>query len=192
VYQGIYSLMVLVAQNASRNCQVLSNLSDLFSFQGELSSTIRSVAYTPNPHEAWQSIRMDFIGLFPEVKSSNYLWVVVCYLTLMVHLIPVNTRMTVTDLSWIYLQEVVCLHRLPSSIVLDRDSKFTSKWWWELHWLLSAKLLMSTLFHPQMDGLTEWTNHLIAQIFRGVVAPDQQNWLDKVPMVELGIHMTIA
>ena len=87
----------------------------------------------PIPTKPWQSIGMDFISPFPEVKGFNYLWVVVCQLTSMVHLILVNTRMTATDLSWIYLREIVRLHGLPSSIVSDRDSKFTSKWWRELH-----------------------------------------------------------
>jgi len=37
---------------------------------------------------------MDFIGPFPEVNGYNYLWVVICRMTSMVHLVPVNTKMT--------------------------------------------------------------------------------------------------
>ena len=146
----------------------------------------------PIPTKLWQSMGMDFISPFPKAKGSNYLWVVVCRLTSMVHLIPVNTRMTATDLSWIYLREVVHLHGLPSSIVSDRDSKFTSKCCRELHRLLGAKLLMSMSFHPQTDGLTERMNRSIAQIFRGAVAPDQLNWLDKIPMVEFAINSSVS
>ena len=80
----------------------------------------------PIPTKPWDSIGMDFIGPFPEVNGYNYLWVVICRLTNMVHLIPVNTNVTAKELSWIYLKEVVRLHGLPSSIVSDRDSKFTS------------------------------------------------------------------
>ena len=50
------------------------------------------------------------------------------------------------------------LHGLPTSIISDRDPKFTSKWWHELHRLLGTKLLMSTSFHLQMDGITERAN----------------------------------
>ncbi len=51
---------------------------------------------------------MDFIRPFPEVKADdghtfNYLWVVVCWMTTMVHLIPVHTTMTAKDLSGIYM-----------------------------------------------------------------------------------------
>ena len=35
---------------------------------------------------------MDFVRPFPEVNDANYLWVVICRLASMVHLIPVNTK----------------------------------------------------------------------------------------------------
>jgi len=76
----------------------------------------------------------------------------------MVHLIPVNTTIKVSELALIYVKEVVRLHGLPDSIVSDRDSKFTSKFWKETHRILSTKLLMSTAFHPQMDGASERAN----------------------------------
>jgi hypothetical protein len=56
----------------------------------------------PIPVKPWDSIGMDFIGPFPESKGSNYLWVIICRMTSMVHLIPVHTKNTATDLSWIY------------------------------------------------------------------------------------------
>ena len=119
----------------------------------------------PIPTKPWDSIGMDFIGPFPESKGFNYLWVIICRMMSMVHLIPVHTKMTVTDLSWIYCREIVHLHGLPSSIVSNQESKFTSKWWRELHRILGAKLLMSTSFHPQTDSQTERTNRNVGQIF---------------------------
>src|SRR5215475_1245429 len=112
----------------------------------------------PIPNKPWDSIGMDFIGPFPEVNRCNYLWVVICQLMSMVHLMPVNTKMTASELLWIYIKEICRLHGLLSSIVSDRDSKFTSKWWREVHQLLGAKLLMSILFYPQTDGQTEQIN----------------------------------
>ena len=117
------------------------------------------------PTKPWDSIRMDFIGPFPEAKGFNYLWVIICRMTSMVHLIPVHTTMRASELSWIYRCEIVCLHGLLSSIVSDHDSKFMSKWWHELHKILGTKLLMSMSYHPQTDGQTECANHNMGQIF---------------------------
>ena len=107
---------------------------------------------------------MDFIGPFPKSKGVNYLWVVICRLTSMVHLVPVNTTTKASELVSLYIKEVVCLHGLPDSIISDRDSKFTSMFWHETHRILGTKLLMSTSFHPQTDGATERVNRYVGQI----------------------------
>jgi hypothetical protein len=146
----------------------------------------------PIPTKPWDSIGMDFIGPFPESKGFNYLWVIICRMMSMVHLIPVNTTTTASELSWIYLREIVRLHGLPSTIVSDRDSKFTSRWWRELHKILGTRLLMSTSFHPQTDGQTERANKNIGQIFRTLVHTNQKNWVDKVAMTEFAINASIS
>lgn len=138
----------------------------------------------PIPDKPWSSIGMDFVGPFPEVDGYNYLWVIVCRLTSMVHLIPVHTTNRATDLSWVFIREIVCLHGLPESIVSDRDSKFVSKWWHEVHRVLGVKLLMSTSFHPQTDGHTEIVNRSTTQILRLCVRADQKDWVKRLPMVE--------
>ena len=55
--------------------------------------------------------------------------------------------MTVTarGVMWLILKEVVRHHGIPESIVSDRDTKFTSIFWKELHRLMGSKLLMSTV-----------------------------------------------
>ena len=65
------------------------------------------------------------------------------------------TMVTARAVTWLILKEVVRLCGIPESIVSDRDTKFTSIFWRELHRLMGSKLLMSTAFHLQMDGATE-------------------------------------
>ncbi|KIY68288.1 hypothetical protein CYLTODRAFT_443477 [Cylindrobasidium torrendii FP15055 ss-10] len=98
----------------------------------------------PVPTQPWAAISHDFVGPFPEVDGKNYLWVIIDRMTSMVHLIPVNTTMKATDLSWIYRHEIVRLHGLPESIVSDRDSKFTSRWWRELHRIMAHDAIIAS------------------------------------------------
>jgi hypothetical protein len=146
----------------------------------------------PLPTKPWDSIGMDFVGPFPESKEFNYLWVIICRMMSMVHLVPVTINVTATELSWKYLREVVRLHGLPSSIVSNRDSKFTSRWWKELQRILGAKLLMSTSFHPQSDSQSERAIRNVTQILRAVVRPDQRDWVDKIDMVEFAINSSVS
>jgi len=135
---------------------------------------------------------MDFVGPFPESGDCDYLWVVICRLTSMVHLVPIRTTTTASELARLYVREIVRLHGLAGTIVSDRDSKFTSKFWRETHRLLGTKLLMSTSFHPQMDGASEQAICSVAQILRAMVRPDQQDWPDKIPMVEFALNSAIS
>ena len=112
-------------------------------------------------------------------------------LTSQVHLVPTMMTVTARGIAWLILKEVVRLHGIPESIVSDRDTKFTSIFWKELHRLMGSKLLMSTAFHPQMDGATERANRSIAQILHTVVSNDQRDWSDKCLMVEFAINSSV-
>ena len=72
---------------------------------------------------------MDFVGLFPPSNGHNYMWVVLCQLMSMVHMIPVETTIRASQLAGLYVREIVQLHRLPDTIVSDQDAKFTSIFW---------------------------------------------------------------
>ena len=118
----------------------------------------------PIPDRPWQSIGMDFLGPLPKSNNFNYLLVIIDRLTSQLHLVPTTTTVTAKGVAWIVLKEVVRLHRIPESIVSNRDAQFTSIFWRELQKLMGTKLLMSTAFHPQTDGATERANRSIAQI----------------------------
>ena len=96
-----------------------------------------------------------------------------------------------STLVWYYIRNIVRLHRMPDSIVSDRDSKFMSKFWHELHRALGTKLLMSTLFHPQTDGHSERAIHSIGQILRTTVSSDQRDWYPRIPLVEFTLNSSI-
>jgi hypothetical protein len=160
--------------------------------KGPTKKVIGKLHPLPIPTKPWDSIGMDFIGPFPESRGFNYLWVIICRMMSMVHLIPIHTKMKASELSWIYRREIVHLHGLPRSIVSDRDPKFMSKWWKELHKILGTKLLMSTSFHPQTDGQTKRANRNVGQIFCTVVRHDQKDWIDRVDLMEFAINASIS
>jgi hypothetical protein len=73
----------------------------------------------PIPDRPWGSISMDFLGPFPKSKGYDYLWVVICRLTGMVHLIPCTTKTRASELGYLFLKEIIQLHGVPDSIVSD-------------------------------------------------------------------------
>jgi hypothetical protein len=49
------------------------------------------------------------------------------------HFIPMNVKDLIKKLAKLYVQNVIQLHGVPSAILLDRDSRFTSRFWKSLH-----------------------------------------------------------
>ncbi|GJW68154.1 putative reverse transcriptase domain-containing protein [Tanacetum coccineum] len=61
-------------------------------------------------------------------------------------------------LARLYLNEIIARHGVPISIISDRDSRFTSRFWQSMQEALGTRLDMSTAYHPQTDG--SWDVHL--------------------------------
>ena len=77
------------------------------------------------PEWKWDSVSMDFVmGLPLTQRKHNAIWVIVDRLTKSAHFIAMRNTWTLDQLARAYLEEIVRLHGVPSSIVLDRDTRF--------------------------------------------------------------------
>ena len=76
-------------------------------------------------------------------------------LTKLAHFIPLPVTRDVRLLCGKDIQKIVRLHGVPLSIVSDRDTLFTSRFWKGLQEAMGTDLAMSTAYHPQTDGQTE-------------------------------------
>jgi len=101
---------------------------------------------------------MDFIMSLPLTqRKNNAIWVIVDRLTKAAHFIAMRNTWTLDQLARAYLEEIVWLHEVPSSIVSDQDTRFQSRFWQKLQEAFETLLCFSTAFHPAMDGQTERT-----------------------------------
>ena len=92
---------------------------------------------------------MDFVSSFPLTQQKHdSVWVIIDKLTKSAHFIPVRMDYSMGRLAKLYVEEIVRLHGVPLSIVLDRDPRFKSRFWKELQSALGTKLKFSTTFHP--------------------------------------------
>eukprot|EP00959_Pyramimonas_sp_CCMP1952_P183939 3846047-Pyramimonas_sp.AAC.1 len=70
---------------------------------------------------------------------------------------------TAEDIAQLFFNTIWRAHGLPSKIISDRDTKFTSKFWQTLWRLLGTRLAMSTAYSPQTDRQTERTNRTLEE-----------------------------
>nr|GEV31435.1 reverse transcriptase domain-containing protein [Tanacetum cinerariifolium] len=69
----------------------------------------------------------------------------------------------------LYLNKIVARHGEPISIISDRYSRFTSRFWQSIQEALGTHLDMSTAYHPQTDGQSEHTIQTLEDMLRACV-----------------------
>jgi len=92
------------------------------------------------PQWKCDNISMDFVTHLPRsVRGHDSIWVIVDRLTKCIHFLPINQKMSLDKLVELYVREIVRLHGVPTSIISDRDLRFTSRLWQSLQntWALS-------------------------------------------------------
>ncbi|GJR99744.1 putative reverse transcriptase domain-containing protein [Tanacetum coccineum] len=101
----------------------------------------------------WERMTIDFVSGLPRTPSGyDTIWVIVDRLTKSAHFLLTKKTDTMEKLTQLYLTEIVCRHGVPISIISDRDSHFTSRFWKSLQKALGKNLDMSAAYHPQTDG----------------------------------------
>ncbi|MBW0558037.1 hypothetical protein O181_097752, partial [Austropuccinia psidii MF-1] len=88
------------------------------------------------PRRPWEIVHMDWIS-----KTPIFL--------------PCHKEDTAMDTALLIWNRLVSWTGIFTNIISDRDPKFTSALWTNLHQLFGTKLSFSTAYHPQTDGLAE-------------------------------------
>lgn len=87
--------------------------------------------------------------------GHDSIWVIVDILTKSSHFLRVKSSSKVINLARLFVAEIVGFHGVPSSIVSDRNLKFTLRFWRELHKEMGTSLDISSANRSQSDGQTE-------------------------------------
>jgi len=82
------------------------------------------------------------------------------------------------------------LHGMPKTIVSNRDTVFTSKFWKELFRLQKVSLLTSTAYHPQTDGQTEVVNRCLEGYLRCMTFDKPKEWPQWLSLAEWWYNTT--
>ena len=106
----------------------------------------------------------------------------------MVHYKPVKVTINAPGLAEVIIDVVVRHHGLSDSIVTNRSSVFTAKFWSSLCYFLGVKRRLSTAFYPQTDGQTKRKNSTMEAYLRVFVNFEQNDWARLLPMAEFAYN----
>ncbi|RWA03570.1 hypothetical protein EKO27_g11536 [Xylaria grammica] len=153
-----------------------------------------------------RTIAIDFILSLPKVKSIgtpwqlsgskdyfseyNQLMTVSCHTSKRTLLIPGHEKYTAEEWGMALTKQLLLSDwGIPKGIISDRDRKFTSEVWKGIWKALGTRLLMSTAYHPQTDGLSERKNQTVEIALRYYNFTNPEScWLDVIPSLQWNLN----
>jgi hypothetical protein len=154
------------------------------------------------PRHRWEVVNMDFVTALPSggKESFNCVLVIVDRFSKRARFLPCHKPSSALNIALIFWLTIVNDVGCPGVIISDRDPKFTSKFWQNLFDLLGTKLLFSTAYHPQTDGLAEQMIQTLKDMLRrycsfGTKFKDGKgythNWVSLLPAWEFAYNSSV-
>ncbi|GJZ20082.1 putative reverse transcriptase domain-containing protein [Tanacetum coccineum] len=125
----------------------------------------------------WEGIAMDFVNKLPRTSSGHdTIWVIVDRLTMYAYFLPMRKDYKMERLARLYLNDIFARHGVPISIISNRNSRFTSRFWQSMQEALGTHFDMSTAYHPQTNGQRECTIQTLEDMLRACVLDFGGSW----------------
>ena len=121
-------------------------------------------------------------------RRHDAVWVIVNRVTKSAHFLAIRMTFRLEELCRLYIREIVRLHGVLVSIVSERGPKFTAHFWNSFQNSMGTQLTMSTAFHPQIDGQSERTIHILEDMLQACVLDLKGSWDEHLPLVEFAYN----
>ena len=125
---------------------------------------------------------------FCDSQWYDVMWVIVDLLTKSAHFLAMQMTFTLEEFCRFYIREIVRLHKVLVSIVLDRDPRFTAHFWKKFQRVMGTQLMMSITFHPYTEGQSKMTIQMLENMLRECVLDLKGGWEEHLPLVEFAYN----
>ncbi|MBW0546790.1 hypothetical protein O181_086505 [Austropuccinia psidii MF-1] len=154
------------------------------------------IIHIQEPKSPWEVVHMDWVTALPPSGDRGYyacLVIVIRYSKTPIFL-PFHKDDTAMDTALLLWSRVISHTGLFNNIMSDRDPKFKSALWTNLHRLFGTKWAFSIAYHPQTDGLAEIMIQTLEDMIRrfcayGLEFKDSDgfthDWCTLIPALEL-------
>ena len=136
----------------------------------------------------WESISLDFITHLSKVGEMESILVIIDRFSKYATFIPTRKSCSAEATAQLFFRHVVTLWGIPTSIVNDRDPRFTETFWTELLKLLGSSLNVSFSYHPQTDGQTERFNSMLEELLCHFIDARQKNLVQMLDVAEFSFN----
>lgn len=97
---------------------------------------------------------------------------------------PCSETIDAGEFALLFLEAIIRLHGVPGEILSNRDTCGVWDFWAAVSKRFQTKLLMSTVFHRQTDGLSEISNELVTRYLQPFTTHYQNQEDTMLPLME--------
>ncbi|KAK3553387.1 hypothetical protein QTP70_003551 [Hemibagrus guttatus] len=130
----------------------------------------------PVPNRPWSHLGIDFIVDLPASEGCTCVLVIVDRFSKACRLMPLPGPPTALETAEYLFNHVFRYYGLPEDIVSDRGPQFTSRVWRAFFKRLGVTISLSSGYHPQTNGQTEWKIQEIGRFLRTFCHSHQESW----------------
>jgi len=102
--------------------------------------------------------------------------------------IPCLKAIDTAGIATLFFKHVFAHFGLHDKVISDHGPQFASAFAKELARLLEYDVTLSTAYHPQTDGKSEWVNQELETYLRIFCQGQPTKWADLLPMAEFSHH----
>src|SRR6266404_4172970 len=179
--------ILLVAKTTERRRRLRKGVHPMSGEQNQYTYTEGPLV--PSDHRAearpFQTVAMDFITKLPLSDGYDTILTITdqgC--TKMALFLPCSETITAEGVAHLYMHHVFKRFGLPTKIISDRDTHFTSRFAKDLCRHLGIMQNISMAYHPCTDGQSERTNQWLEQYLQFWTNHKQNNWTTYLPIAE--------
>lgn len=144
-------------------------------------STQQPMVVTSTANKPFEKIFLDIVGpLKVSQRGNSFILTMQDDLTKFSAAVPLPNH-TANTIAKAFVEQFVCQHGIPNSIVTDQGPDFMSKVFTACCKLLQIKKINTTAYHPQSNGALELSHRTLAEYLRHYVDKNQQDWDEYIP-----------
>ena len=150
----------------------------------QFSSPVQPIAVS---HRRFSHIHINLVDPLPSCSGTNHLLTIVDRSTQWLEAIPLQST-TATTVADALVAGWIARFGVPAELTSDRGVQFSSEVWAILMSRLGIRHHLTTAYHPQSNGMVEWTHRQLKDALCSWLAGN--NWLAHLPYILLSLRAT--
>ena len=140
----------------------------------------------PIPEKGFEHVHVDIVGPFPPDRGYRHLLTMMDRTTRWPEAVPI-TDTTAETIVQSFLDNWISRYGIPTTVTSDRGAQFTSELWRGSLRKFGIRVMSTTSYHPQANGLVECFHRTLKNALR-CVGHLGESWSRSLPWVLLGIR----